>query len=54
MELQRVRKRIQKRFAGSADSLDTVETVRTIADCIETVDIERQLPDGWQVEREIV
>lgn len=54
MELQRVRKRIQKRFGGSADSLDTVETVRTIGDCIETANIERRLPDGWKVDREIV
>lgn len=46
--------RLKEWFGEAADSLDSVETVRTIGDCIESGDIESRLPAGWRVDREIV
>lgn len=50
MELQRLGEWLD----DSPDSLDAVETARTIGDCIRRADLQSRLPDGWSVDCEIV
>jgi len=52
--LQAERQRVQDWVGGSADSLESVETARTVGDCVDRERLGRRLPDGWCVDREIV
>jgi len=51
--LQNEYQRLYALLSGPADSLDSVETARTVGDCLDCRRLSR-LPDGWRVTRDIV
>jgi len=46
--------RLKARLSGPTEPLESVETARTVGDCIDRDSISRRLPKNWRVEREIV
>jgi len=52
--LQRERQRLDAWLSGPAESLASVETARTIGNCVDRERLGRRLPDGWRVDCEIV
>ena len=47
-------KRLKDRFSDTSTSLESVETIETVGDCIDPSRLGRRLPAGWYVDRDIV